>query len=126
MNEGVFTGDFEADSVSIGRSAVRNLRAGTARLDQSAVQRLRADSLTASSSAIAMANATNVELSESAVGIVAGDYVRIEEGRVFLLLAPRVSGNVRAVLTLPAAFALGAGFFVARGIVQALTGRNKR
>ena len=126
MNEGVFTGDFEADSVSIGRSAVRNLKAGTARMEQSAVQRLSAETLSASSSVIGMANATNVELSESTAGVVAGDYVRIEEGRVFLLLAPRVSGNVRAVLTLPAAFALGAGFFVARGIVQALGNRGKR
>ena len=61
-------------------------------------------------SAIGVVNASTFEVKESAVGVVAGDYVRVEESRVFVLLAPRVSGNVKAVLTLPAAFALGAGY----------------
>ena len=41
------------------------------------------------------------------------------------VLAPRVSGNVKAVLTLPAAFAFGFGYFFARRLAGALLGRSK-
>jgi hypothetical protein len=72
-----------------------------------------------------MVHASTIELKQSAVGVAAGDYVRVEDSRVLLLLAPRVSGNVRAVLTLPAAFALGAGFFLARWLVKAAFRNSK-
>lgn len=122
MSENASTEDF--GTVHLGRSAVRNISAGTANLEQSAVQRLSADQVYAQNSAIGVNNASTVEIRESAVGIAAGDYIRIEESRVLVLLAPRVSGNVKAVLTVPSAFALGAGFFVARQLARAYMRRN--
>ena len=117
---------FETGQVNVGRSAVRNLNATSAHVEQSAVQRLTAESVVAANSAMGVVNATNADLHESAIGVVAGDYVKVEESRVFILLAPRVSGNVKAFLTLPAAFAFGAGYFVARRLAGAIFGRPNR
>jgi hypothetical protein len=118
MSENTFNG-FEPGQTNVGRSAVRSLHATVANIEQSAVQQLTAES------ALGLVNASTVELRESASAVVASDYVRVEEGSVFLLLAPRVSGNVRAVLTLQAAFAFGAGYFVARRLAGALFGRGR-
>ena len=126
MTDESFADSFENATVNVGRSAVRSLNAATAQVEQSAVQRLSAATVNAGNSAFGVVNASTVELRESAAGVVAGDYVRIEEGRVFMLLAPRVSGNVHAVLTLPAAFAFGAGYFVARHFARSLLSRRDR
>ena len=127
MADDSFTEEFErAGHVNVGRSAVRFLNASTAQVEQSAIQRLNADSINAQNSAMGAVNASTVELRQGAAGVVAGDYVRVEESQVFLLLAPRVSGNVRAFMTLHAAFAFGAGYFVARSIANAVFGRHNR
>ncbi len=123
MTEGTSDG-FESSQVNVGRSAVRRVNATIANIEQSAVQQLTAETVRAENSALGMVNAATVELHESAAAVVASDYVRVEDGSVFLLLAPRVSGNVRAVLTLQAAFAFGAGYFVARRLAGALFGRG--
>ena len=121
----MFTSDFQSDRVVVGRSAVRNLTAASADVEQSAIQKVVAESIVTSRSLLGSANATTAELKEgSTAGIVAGDYVRVENSRVFVLLAPRVSGNVQAVLTLPAAFAMGAGYYVARRVMIHLFGRG--
>jgi hypothetical protein len=85
---------------------------------------MTSDALVANQTAIGIANASTIELKDSSAGVAAADYVRIENGRVFLLLAPRVNGNVHAVLTIPAAFAFGAGYFVARRLLTAAFGRK--
>jgi hypothetical protein len=125
MAEDTFDG-IESGQVNVGRSAVRNLRATIANVERSAIQRLTAETVHAENSAMGMVNGSTVELKNSAAAVVASDYVRIEEGSTFLLIAPRVSGNVRAVLTLQAAFAFGAGYFVARRLAAALFGRSDR
>ena len=79
---------------------------------------------TADNSAFGVVNASTVDLDESAAGFVAGDYVKVENSSVFILLAPRVSGDVKAVLTLPAAFALGAGYYLARRLMMRLSRRS--
>lgn len=124
MAENAFDG-FESSQVNVGRSAVRSLNATIANIEQSAIQQLTAETVHAENSAMGIVNAATVELRESAAAVVASDYVRVEDGSVFLLLAPRVSGNVRAVLTLQAAFAFGAGYFVARRLAGALFGRGR-
>lgn len=124
MTEDVFSEGFETSRVNVGRSAVRSLNAASATVQQSAIQRLVADVVDADNSAFGVVNASTVDLDESAVGIVAGDYVKVENSRVFILLAPRVSGNVKAVLTLPAAFALGAGYYFARRLMIGLSRRS--
>ena len=126
MTENGFETNYDLSQAKIGRSAVRNLSAVTADLEQSAVQRVTAETLKASNSAIGIANASTMDLKDSAIGVAAGDYVKIEDSRVFVLLAPRVSGNVRAVITLPAALAFGAGYFLTRKLVTTLFGRSGR
>ena len=124
MNEDVFANDDGTGDLNVGRSAVRSLHASTANVQQSAVQRLTAETVHAGNSAFGVANAATLELKESAVGVAAGDYVKIEDSRVLVLLAPRVSGNVKAFVTLPAAFAFGAGFFAARLLIRTLLDRH--
>jgi hypothetical protein len=120
MTEDTFADDFESGQVNVGRSAVRQLNATTAHVDRSAVQHLTADSVHATGSAFGVTNASTVEVKESAIGVAAGDYVRVDDSRVFILLAPRVSGNVKAAVTLPAALAFGAGYFLARRLFLAV------
>lgn len=124
MAENRFTDDSETRHLNIGRSAVRELHATTAAIEQSAVQRLTSETVQATGSAFGVTNASTIDLKESAVGVAVGDYIRVEDSRVVFLVAPRVSGNVNAVLTLPAAFAFGAGFYVARRLYLALFGRK--
>lgn len=126
MTEDVFASEDETGHLHVGRSAVRSLNATVAHVEQSAVQRLTAETVHASNSALGMANASTVDLKDSTVGVVAGDYVKVEESRVLVLLAPRVSGNVKAFLTLPAAFAFGAGYFLARSLAKAVFDRSGR
>jgi hypothetical protein len=109
--------------VNISRSAVKNLSAIRADLEQSAVQRLTAENVEASNAAFGAANASTLNLRDSAIGVAAGDYVKIDDSRVLVLLAPRVSGNVKAYITLPAAFAFGVGYFLARRLVTSLFSR---
>jgi hypothetical protein len=125
MAENTFDG-LEPGHVNVGRSAVRSLHATTANVEQSAVQRLTAETLHAENSALGVVNGSTIEIKESVAGAVAGHYVRVEDANVFFLIAPRVSGNVRAVLTLQAAFAFGAGYFVARQVASRLFGRSGR
>ena len=124
MTEEVFREGFETSRVNVGRSAVRSISAASAVVKQSAVQRLTADVVDADNSAFGVVNASTVDLDESAAGFVAGDYVKVENSSVFILLAPRVSGDVKAVLTLPAAFALGAGYYLARRLMMRLSRRS--
>ena len=125
MSENAFEG-FEPGEINVGRRAVRSLNATVANVERSAIQRLTAETVYAENSAIGMVNASTVELKDGVAAIIASDYVRIEDGSTFLLIAPRVSGNVRAVVTLQAAFAFGAGYFVARRVAGALFGRSGR
>ncbi len=127
MAEESFTEDYEAAGfANVDRSAVRSLHAASANIERSAIQRLQAESVNARNSAMGMVNASTAEMHESAAAVVAGDYVRVDESSVFLLMAPRVSGNVRAFITLPAAFAFGAGYFVMRSLVRAALNRRGR
>jgi hypothetical protein len=126
MSENMFDEGFQTGAVNVGRSAVRSINASTAHLEQTAVQRLTAETVNANASAFGVTNAATAELNGSTAGVVAGDYVKIEDSRVLILLAPRVSGNVKAVLTLPAAFALGAGYYFARRLMIGLAGRSNR
>jgi len=112
MAENVSDG-YEA-SARVERSAVRSLNAHSASLDQSAVQRLAAEAVTAHNSAMGVVHTSTLEMHESAAGAVFGDYVRADNSTIALLIAPRVNGNVKAVITVPVAFAFGFGYFLAR------------
>ena len=112
MAENVYEG-FEA-SARVERSAVRSLNAHSATLERSAVQRMASEAVTAQNSAMGVVHTSTLDMRESAAGAVFGDYVKAENSSIGLLIAPRVSGNVKAVITLPVAFAFGFGYFIAR------------
>jgi hypothetical protein len=123
MAENVFE-DFEA-SARVDRSAVRILNAHSATLERSAVQRLSSEAVNAQNSAMGLVHTSNLEMHESAAGAVFGDYVKAENSSVVLLIAPRVSGNVKAVITLPVAFAFGFGYFFARRLAGMAIGKRR-
>ena len=125
MREDTFANDYRSGVANVLRSAVRHLNAGAVDMRQSAVQKLSADSVQARESALGVVNTSTAELHESSAGVIAADYARVEDSRVLVLLAPRVSGNVKAYVTLPAAFAFGAGYFFARRLTLAIFGRSK-
>ena len=112
MAENVFEG--HESSARVERSAVRSLNTHSASLQQSAVQRMEAEAVTAHNSAMGLVHTSTLEMRESAAGAVFGDYVRADNSSIALLIAPRVSGNVKAVISLPVAFAFGFGYFFAR------------
>jgi hypothetical protein len=105
---------FAEERSHVDRTAVNQLSAGLAEVSWSAVQQLTADTVNANNSAFGIAKGATLELKQSAAALVTGDYVRVEDSAVFLLLAPRVSGNVKALITVPAALALGAGIVLTR------------
>jgi hypothetical protein len=81
--------------------------------------------VTAQNSALGLAQTSTLELRESAAGAVFGDYVRVDQGTIGVLVAPRVNGNVKAVITLPVAFAFGFGYFFARWLAGRAFGRRR-
>jgi len=80
--------------------------------------------------------AANADVRQSPVGSVKGERVSLTQGGALLVVGREVSaegawmvllatpslrgGNVRPVLTLPTAFALGAGFFFGRWLVKSV------
>jgi hypothetical protein len=116
---------FAEERLHVDRTAVNRLSAGSAEVDRSAVQTLSAESVTAGNSAFVIAKGATLELRQSAAGLVTGDYVRVDESAVLFLLAPRVSGNVKALITVPAALALGAGIVLTRFALAAMSKRSQ-
>lgn len=110
----------------VDRSAVRSLNAQSASLDRSAVQRMSSEAVSAQNSAMAVVHTSTLEMHESAAGAVFADYVRAENTNVAVLIAPRVSGNVKALITLPVAFAFGFGYFFARRLAESAVRRRRR
>lgn len=124
MAENVQDG-YQTGHVNVDRSALRSLNAATASIDRTAIQVLGAQAVTARNSAMGVVHASTFEMAESAAGVVASDYAKVENSRVAVLIAPRVSGNVHAVITLPAAFAFGFGYFFARRLAGFLFRKSR-
>lgn len=87
------------------QSAVRNLLAAEADVQQSSVGSVRGD---------------RVSLKQGMSVSVFGRDVSVEESGVLLLVTPTVRGNVRPVLTVWSAFALGAGFFFGKWLTKSI------
>ena len=122
MNENVY----QNEHVTVDHSALQSLSADVAELRQSAVQHLRAESVQASNSAFGFTTSATLELKQSAAAVAYGDFVRVQDSTVLVLLTPRVSGDMKALLTPQTAFALGAGAVVAGRVLASLFGRRRR
>ena len=104
-------GSISAGAVDLRLSAVRSLTAAQAELDRSAAGVIRGE---------------RVSLRTSfAPGAVARE-AAVEGTSTLFLISPSVTGNVRAVFTLPSAFALGFGFFWGRWLAKTIGRRLRR
>ena len=103
-------GELGLDAVNVSMSAVRYLKANQANVERSAVQTLRAGEAELEHSMVLVAMGDEVEVEDSVAAIVVAREAEVEESKVFLLAAPVVKGNVRAVIDFRSMFAFGAGF----------------
>ncbi len=108
------------ESVEVAQSAVGTVSGSVVSLRQSLARQVTAERATVSQSSMAAARAQRLELRESAAFLAIGRNVSMEGGRVLFLLSPRVSGQVVATFTLPAAFAMGLGFVLGRALLRML------
>jgi len=115
-----------SERVEVYQSAVGSISAGAVDLRLSAVQSLTAAQAELSQSAAGVIRGERVSLRRSfAAGAVARE-MAVEDASTFFLISPSVTGNVRAVFTLPAALALGFGFFWGRWLAKAIGRRLRR
>jgi hypothetical protein len=121
-------GELGVDAVNVSQSAVRFLNAGHATVERSAIQTLRAEEAEVEHSMLLAASGPELEVEDSVVGVVVGREVEVEQSRVFLLAAPVVKGDVRALIDMRSMLAFGAGFavmgYLLRGLSRLAFGRN--
>lgn len=103
-------GELGLDAVNVSMSGVRYLKANQATVERSAVQTLRAGESEIENSMVLFASGEEVELEDSVAGVIVAREAEVEDSKVFLLAAPVVKGNVRAVVDVRSMFAFGAGF----------------
>jgi len=120
-----FIDSITGERVEVSQSAVRSLSAARANLNQSVVQQLAGESVTVEQSVVLRVRGNEVTLRECAALGAMGARVSAENCRTVFLCSPSVSGNVKAVITPRAAFALGLGFFLGRRFLG-LAGRLLR
>ena len=115
-----------SERVEVSRSAVGSISAGAVDLRLSAVRSLTAAQAELRQSAVGVIRGERVSLRKSfAVGTIAKE-VAAEDASTVFLISPSVTGNVRAVFTLPGAFALGFGFFWGRWLAKTIGRRLRR
>jgi hypothetical protein len=112
--------DLPRERLDISQSAVRSLSGGQVTVTQSAVQHLLAAEADIRQSSVMSAKGERVSLRQSGMAFVVGREVSVEGSRIVLLAATTVRGNVRPVLTVQSAFALGAGFFFGRWLTRSI------
>lgn len=112
--------DLPREKLEISQSAIRSLSGGEVTATQSAVQHLLAAEANIRQSSVGSVKGERVFLSQGASLCVIGREVQVEGSRVVLLATPSLRGNVRPVLTLQSAFALGAGFFFGRWLTRSI------
>lgn len=109
-----------AGEVNVRASAVRSVSGGEVELKQSAAQRVRGDEVEIEQSSVAFVTGTHVEIEDSNALAVAGRELRLQKVRTFLLIAPRVHGDVRTVFDWKAAAAVGVGIVLTRRLLKLL------
>lgn len=110
-----------SETVHISRSAVRSVSAREVDARMSAVQRMVAGEARVGQSAVGLLRGDSIAVNDGLLGVAIGRKVTAEGSSTVFLLSPSVTGNVNAVFTLPAAFALGFGYVMGRWLVKLLT-----
>ena len=112
--------DLPRERLEVSRSAVRSLSGGEVTVALSMVQNLLAAQADVAQSAVISAQGNRLSLNRSAVALAFGREVQAENSRAILLVTPSLRGNIRPVITLPGAFALGLGFFCGRWLLKSI------
>jgi hypothetical protein len=111
-----------AEHVDISQAGAQFVDAQTVAITQGGAAQVRAQEVTVSQGAIGLARAGRIELRDgsSAFALVA-DKAQVEGGsNVLLLISSETSGEVRPLLNLPSALAIGIGFGVAISVLRRL------
>ena len=111
-----------ADHVEISQAGAQSVDADSVSITQGGAGQVNAQQVTVSQGGIGLARAGKVELNEgsSAFALIA-DEARVDAGaNVLLLVAREASGDVRPLLDLPTALAIGAGFGLAISLLRRL------
>jgi hypothetical protein len=111
-----------ADHVEISQTGAQSVDAQTVSITQGGAGQVKAEQVTISQGGIGLARAGKIELNEgsSAFALIA-DEARVDAGaNVMLLVAREASGDVRPLLDLPTALAIGAGFGLAISLLRRL------
>jgi len=119
---GIATAEAPAEHVEISQSGAQFIDAQTVAISQGGAAQVHANEVTVSQGAIAVARAHHIELrnGSSAFALVA-DKANVEgSSNVLLLISGETSGEVRPLLNVPAALAIGIGFGVAVSVLRRL------
>ena len=114
--------DVRADHVEISQTGAQHVEAQTVAINQGGAAQVRAKEVTITQGGVALARAERVELRESSSAFaVMADEAQVDAGAtVVLLVAGETSGEVRPLLDLPTALAIGAGFGLAVTLLRRL------
>jgi len=116
------TAEARPEHVEISQAGAQFVDAETVAINQGGAAQVRAQQVTVSQGGIALARAGRVELRDgsSAFAVVA-DEAHVEGGsNVLLLISGETSGDVRPLLDLPSALAIGVGLGVAISVLRRL------
>jgi hypothetical protein len=119
---GTATAEDRAEHVEISQAGVQFIDAQTVAISQGGAAQVRANEVTVSQGGIALARAGHIELrnGSSAFALVA-DKANVDgSSNVLLLISSETSGEVRPLLDLPSALAIGIGFGVALSVLRRL------
>ncbi len=111
------------DRIELDQSAVRSVDGERVELRQTAAQSVRGESLQVSDSAVGTLRASDVTMDDCVTLGVVGEHVRMRNSGAVLLVARKVEGDVRTVITPAAAFAGILGLTVGIGILRLLRRR---
>jgi len=128
----------EADAVEVHQGAIGRVDATDVRVVQGAIGAARADRVSVEMGALGAAMGREVSVTQGGAGSILAQHATVEQSivrtlvaqevefrkpsAVLVLIAQRVSGDVRVLLDWRGALAIGAAF----GIVSGLVGRGRR
>ncbi len=118
--------EVQAQYVQLGQSAVGTIDGQQVELSRSAARRVEASQFSAERSAVASASFQQGTLSQSAVGVLVAREVQCEDVRTVFLAAPVVRGNVRTLIDVRSALAIGFGMALGKVLIAGIRAGGRR
>lgn len=112
--------DLRGGDVQLRRAAVNTLAGDEVEVEGSSVGRINAREIEIERTALGLAVADRMEIKRSNAGALVARDVQAREVRALFLLSPRVSGTVRTVFDMRAAFAFGLGIVLGGRVLKLL------